>query len=258
MLDRASDAMPLYAQVVRVLAAEISTGRCRPADQLPSEPALAKELGVSRATVTKAFDELQRDELIERRQGKGTFVLARPKQHSLADLTSFTTVTEATGAIPSQRLVSLESVPVGHLRDELTAAFPSSWELVVLERLRFSNDVAVGHHRVAVAADLLRRAGLSESDLHSEDLSLYRAFALIGQAPYSAEEWLRAVPCPTAVAELLDVAPGAVMMRVRRLSRNRGGELMEAVDAHYVGSLYEYHTQLSSTSSSNTAGGNLS
>ncbi|WP_285488158.1 GntR family transcriptional regulator [Amycolatopsis taiwanensis] len=246
MLDRGSEAAPLYAQVARLLAAQIAGGVYGAGDLLPSEPGLAKELGVSRATIVKAFDTLHREGLIQRQQGRGTFVAPRPKRHSLSELTSFTSVTRSDDAIPSHRLISYQVIGLGDERDELVASFPESVEVVLLGRIRFVDDVAVGFHRTALPADLVARAGLSEAVVAATDFSLYQALESIGQRPWSAEESLRAVPCPAAMAEHLAVPEGAPLMQVRRLSRNRSGELIEVVDAHYVGSLYEYHTELSS------------
>ncbi|WP_028849413.1 GntR family transcriptional regulator [Thermocrispum municipale] len=246
MLDRSVEAPPLYAQVARLLAGQINEGKYEPGDLLPSEPGLAKELGVSRATIVKAFDTLHREGLIQRQQGRGTFVAPRPKRHSLSELTSFTSVTRAGHGVPSHRLIDYVEIGAGDDRGEPESVFPVTQELVVLERVRYVDDVAVGYHRTALPADLVKRAGLAKDVVAAEDFSLYQALESIGQRPWSAEESLRAVGCPAELAEHLAVAEGAPLMHVRRLTRNRTGELIEAVDAHYVGSLYEYHTELSS------------
>jgi len=248
MLDRSSEAAPLYAQVARLIAAQIASGTYAPGDLLPSEPGLAHELEVSRATIVKAFDALQREGLIQRRQGRGTFVAPRPRRHSLTELTSFSSVTRSNDAVPSHRLVEFEKVPVGDPRDDLLDAFSSTEDLVVLTRVRYSDEVPVGFHRAVLPAGLAGRAGLSAESVATADFSLYRTLSTIGQAPAEAEESLRAVPATADVAEHLGVPEGAALMQVRRLSRNHSGELIEAVDAFYVGSLYEYHTKLSSDS----------
>jgi GntR family transcriptional regulator len=64
----------LYQQIVDGLKREISEGRLKPGDALPSFRALAEELLVSLITVKRAYEELERDGIIYRRQGLGTFV----------------------------------------------------------------------------------------------------------------------------------------------------------------------------------------
>ena len=73
---------PLYRQVYDRLVTRISNGDWKPAESLPSEYALAEELGVSQGTVRKALNELEAEKLVERRQGKGTFVTEHTKEAS--------------------------------------------------------------------------------------------------------------------------------------------------------------------------------
>ena len=70
----ASAAGTLYQQIVDGLKREVSEGRLAPGSPLPSFRALAEELLVSVITVKRAYDELEREGIIYRRQGLGTFV----------------------------------------------------------------------------------------------------------------------------------------------------------------------------------------
>ncbi len=64
----------LYQQIVNGLKREVSEGRLRPGAALPSFRALAEDLLVSVITVKRAYEELEREGIIYRRQGLGTFV----------------------------------------------------------------------------------------------------------------------------------------------------------------------------------------
>jgi GntR family transcriptional regulator len=64
----------LYQQIVDGLTREVSEGRLRPGTPLPSFRQLAEDLLVSVITVKRAYDELEREGIIYRRQGLGTFV----------------------------------------------------------------------------------------------------------------------------------------------------------------------------------------
>ncbi len=70
---------PLYQQVRERLVARLSDGTWPPGLLLPSEQQLAAELGVSQGTVRKALDAIAADNLVVRRQGRGTFV-AEPEE----------------------------------------------------------------------------------------------------------------------------------------------------------------------------------
>lgn len=65
---------PLYAQIVDGIKREISEGRLKPGTALPSFRALAEELLVSLITVKRAYQELENEGIIYRKQGLGTFV----------------------------------------------------------------------------------------------------------------------------------------------------------------------------------------
>lgn len=74
---------PLYAQVKELLRQRIQSGAWRPGQPIPSEFALADELGVSQGTVRKALGELTADNLLVRRQGRGTFVAQHTPETTL-------------------------------------------------------------------------------------------------------------------------------------------------------------------------------
>jgi GntR family transcriptional regulator len=71
-------AMPLWRQLAEILRARIESGELPAGRVMPSETTLSQEYGLSRGTVVKALDSLERDGLVERIQGRGTFVVESP------------------------------------------------------------------------------------------------------------------------------------------------------------------------------------
>jgi GntR family transcriptional regulator len=65
---------PLYSQIVLAVKREVSAGRLPPGTLLPSYRVLAEGLMVSVITVKRAYEDLEREGIIRRRQGLGTFV----------------------------------------------------------------------------------------------------------------------------------------------------------------------------------------
>lgn len=65
---------PIYRQIADQIESEVATGKLSPGTMLPSEPQLSKEFGISRGTIRKAISTLVSDNVVERRQGKGTFI----------------------------------------------------------------------------------------------------------------------------------------------------------------------------------------
>src|SRR5437660_4520780 len=69
---------PLVSQAAAAIRTRIKTGRWQLGEQLPSEPQLATELGISRGTLRESVRLLISDGLINRKHGVGTFVARVP------------------------------------------------------------------------------------------------------------------------------------------------------------------------------------
>lgn len=74
---------PLYLRAEAELRARIFRGEWKPGESLPTEPALAAELGISQGTLRRALAALERQRLIERRQGIGTRVAEATSEREL-------------------------------------------------------------------------------------------------------------------------------------------------------------------------------
>ena len=65
---------PLYQQIKALITQSLQSGEWKPGELIPSEVELAARFKVSQGTVRKAIDELAAENLVMRKQGKGTFV----------------------------------------------------------------------------------------------------------------------------------------------------------------------------------------
>src|ERR671913_1524598 len=74
---------PLYRQAKDVLTQRIAEGQWQPGQIIPSEFEIAADLGVSQGTVRKALDEMTAENLLVRRQGRGTFVARHDEERIL-------------------------------------------------------------------------------------------------------------------------------------------------------------------------------
>ncbi len=73
-----SSYMPYYAQLIRLIKDQISSGGWKAGDQIPGEPELCDQYHISRTVVRQALRELEIEGLVIRRKGRGTFI-APPK-----------------------------------------------------------------------------------------------------------------------------------------------------------------------------------
>jgi GntR family transcriptional regulator len=74
---------PLYRQVYDIIVRKVAQGVWRPGASLPSEQSLAREMGVSQGTMRKVLDALTAENVLERRQGKGTFIAENTQERTL-------------------------------------------------------------------------------------------------------------------------------------------------------------------------------
>jgi len=100
--------LPLYAQISRHVRSLILDGDLRDGDVIPSEPALMDEFDTTRGTVRQAIGQLVTEGLVERVQGKGTFVRFRPMTHSLWNFGGFSDSLKGRTGDPVSRVVEHE------------------------------------------------------------------------------------------------------------------------------------------------------
>ena len=72
--------IPIYRQLVDSIENAIKTGKLQPEEKLPTVQELSDRLGIARGTIKRGYDELERMGLIEKLQGRGTFVSYRPPE----------------------------------------------------------------------------------------------------------------------------------------------------------------------------------
>lgn len=100
----------IYRQIQRQLVAEIRTLH-HPGDALPSESALAERFGVNRHTLRRALEGLIAQGWIERRHGRGSFILHKPLEYDISQRTRFTETLEAQGRTTQSTVLRKLHIP---------------------------------------------------------------------------------------------------------------------------------------------------
>lgn len=86
--------VPIWLQLRNRLVFLIASGRYSPGDKLPTVRELAVDLGVNYNTVSKVYQDIERDGYIVSRRGKGTFVAERPAEEVQNDLDEVEVLTD--------------------------------------------------------------------------------------------------------------------------------------------------------------------
>lgn len=210
------DPRPLYVQVEEILTRRIASGDWRrPGELLPPEPELAQELGVSHGTVRKALDALERRRLIERRQGRGTFVAAHTSERALFH---FFRVTDLAGrkVTPTSRVVSCETGPAGE-QDARALRLPAGTPVHRLSRLRLLDGRPRILEWITLPAALFPDFSLPVGrELTDEVYVLYQR--RFGVTVARAEEALAARAADAEAAEALDLPEGHPLIEIDRVA----------------------------------------
>ncbi len=212
MLVRSS--VPLYAQLEAALRESIRQGMWGPGDPLPSDRELADQWQVSRCTVRQALDNLVRDGLIQRRQGKGTFIVPTAPVRDFIGYYSFTG-TDGEPVRLTTKVLTFERVEAtSEVRERLRIM--AGMEVMRLKLLRFANQTP--------ALVLNSYLPVEEcSGLREEDFLLYPALTEVitnccGVPVVSQKRTIRAALIEGEDADLLRVKPGSVGLSMERVS----------------------------------------
>jgi GntR family transcriptional regulator len=228
---------PYYLQIagkLRGMVEDLNAG-----ERLPSEPQLAKNFKVSRFTVAKAVEQLVKDGLIVRKQGSGTFVAEAPLRRQPGYLLSFTEAVQAAGHAATHKVLAFRPV-------EWSPGLPYSpgSPLILFDRLRFVDGIAVARHHSILSADLVAQIGLTEDVAKTPDFSLYRHFEDHGLTVATANERLIARLADAEERAMLDLADDTVVVSVSRQTFSYDGTPLDAVDATYDARHYSYEARL--------------
>ncbi len=233
-------ATPLYFRIFMVLEREIRNKQYPPAEPMPSEDSIAQRFGVSRVTVRHAMSLLVERGLVTRQRGKGTFASAEARA-PMAD------------GNPGGHPGSIADVAHGahvQLLDVSEAPMPS-WA------------IPVGGRWEGPGARIVRSRGddtgpLSCSVCHLSpqaapwidphrvgSRTILDALQEAGLRAARAEQRLGAISADEDLAACLGLAPGAPLIRMRRVTFDDPGHAFQCLERYYRADRFEYRAHIS-------------
>lgn len=232
---------PLYRQIKDLLLESLRGGEWRPGEAIPSEIELAARFRVSQGTVRKAIDELALENLLVRRQGKGTFVATHGEPNVRF---RFLRLSPDAGApVPAERQL------LDFRRVRASAEVARSLDLrngdpvVGLTRLLCFTGEPVIHEEIFLPGTLFK--ALTASAITEHKGALYNLFETeFGTRMVRAEEKLKAVAADGERAEALGVSVGHPLLRVERIGYTYGDKPVEWRCSLYKTDHHFYRSEL--------------
>ena len=218
MLQKTRSDAPAYRRIQFVLQKRIEAGELQPGDAVPSERELARTHEVSLMTARHALAELEREGLVDRRRGAGTFV-ALPKIH-FNRLASFTEQMASRG-LPARSRILCAAIVESEQEAAARLALPAHSRLVKIERVRQSGEQAFALETCYLAAEEF--GGLLKLPLERRSLfsALEREYGV--ELQYADEE-VDATPASARTAELLGIHAGSPVLRIRQALFSTAGK----------------------------------
>lgn len=232
---------PLYQQIKGLIMQSLEQGEWKPGDMIPSENELAARFKVSQGTVRKAIDELSGENLLVRRQGKGTFVgthhearaqfrfLRLLRNDGVAQAPESQVIECARARVPSE-IARLLEIKAGDSTVLIRRVLSFSGKPTILEEIWLPGNIFKGLTAERLAAYKGPMYGLFETEFETRMIR--------------ADEVLRAVALDAEAARHLHVNAGEPALLVERVSFTYGDRPVEVRRGHYLTRDFYYHNEL--------------
>ncbi len=235
---------PLYQQIKGLILQSLEAGEWKPGEAIPSEMDLSARFRVSQGTVRKAIDELAAENLVVRRQGKGTFVSTHSEQHvQYRFLKLMPDNGDRNSEGPAQRRV-LECKRSRATADVARALSVRSGDPVIQVRR------VLAFAAVPTILEDLWLPGTAFKGLTAEQMAGYHGptYAMFevefGVRMVRAEEKIRAVAADDVQAALLNVSTQAPLLSVERIAYTYNDMPMELRRGLYRTDTHHYRNEL--------------
>ncbi len=209
-----------------------------PNSRLPSEPDLAKQMGVSRATLREAMRMFETQGLIRRRQGAGTFVVGRPPvmEGGLEVLESMLTLSRRTG---------LDVGPGQVVIDETLADADAASALGVAEGsrlLRVSRTMCADSRPVAYLVDTLPENILHAGELTNKfDGSVLDYLLQRGDPLTISRADITATNATAEVAKMLEIQRGDVLLQISAKLITASSQVVDYSYSYFLPGYFNFH-----------------
>lgn len=234
----------LYLQIANKLKEEILSKKIKPGEKIGSQRELEARFHVSKITIRKAIELLEKEGLVLTSQGKGTFVKPEKVEQTLDQLQSLSDIIKNSGYTPQVKIKKLEmvSTPTSFKQDENNDIDPYC---LYIERLHTVEELPIAFAQVYIPYDLGEKLTKNELENHTiYELLEQKLGITLGEAIQSIE----ACPASEALGKVLDVPEGSPLLKAERLTYSSKDKLIEKITFYYRFDEYAFKIKLSRAS----------
>lgn len=235
MLDSSKGSKPLYVQIKDIYRDKIVSGEYKLGDRIESENEIQQIYDVSRITARQAVMDLEKEGMVKRHRGKGTFVIWQPGvEVHLGKILSFTQEMESVGRTPGV-LLSYASMEKADNTVSSVCGVAEDTPIFCLRRVRTADDVRLAYFVSYIP-------GWKDDMKETIQMrSLYETMEESGIGrPVKSMEKIKAMLPDDDIIKALKIEKKQPVLFKQVISFNDKGEIVEFTKCYYRGDLYTY------------------
>ncbi|MHB1175974.1 MAG: GntR family transcriptional regulator [Sulfuriferula sp.] len=232
--------VPLYTQIKEILRNRILDGTYKAHEQMPSESDLTRSFSVSRITVRQALGDLQKEGLIFKIHGKGTYVSQPKAFQNLGKLQGFGEAMATMGYETFSQVISFKIVPA----DKVVAmklGLDENEMVSEIRRVRYLN-------RSPISLDVTYLPKSIGERLIKEDLAHRDIFLILeneyGYSLGQAELQIEAMLADESLGRLIQLQEGSPVLRIERLTFTTDNQPLDFEYLYYRGDAFQYRLRV--------------
>lgn len=216
---------PIYEQLMDSIKKKIISGELQIGDRLQSERYMAEHYGINRMTVRNAIKHLIEEDIVESKQGKGNFVINKPKIEEKIVLgtnekISLSMQIRNIGMQSDRQIISFKKIiPEGEIRDN----FPNEALVYELIRLSLVNKKPYALQKTYIPTSIFKEA----ERFNFENFSLYDYMEDQNHRPKKITSYLKIEPLPDDYLSILNIDEGQNIFHFDYLSYDSSNQLVE-------------------------------
>ncbi|WP_353558155.1 GntR family transcriptional regulator [Paraburkholderia terrae] len=232
--------IPLYQQIKDALRSGILDGKYPPHGRMPSESELQEMFEVSRITIRQALGDLQKEGLIFKVHGKGSFVSQPKTIQNITSLQGFAESMSDDGYEIVNRVVSFAFVAAN---DEVASrlALDPGTKVAEIHRVRLVNREPTSYEITFLPEALGKK--LQRADLATRDIFLILENDC-GVALGSADLSIDAIPAHAPITRALELKKDAPVLRVERLTYDSNRQPIDFEYLYFKGGTFQYRLRV--------------